>query len=492
MQRALRAIRQSSFALFLIALVAGLPNFINASWSHTAAATPTAQTRTRPLPVANSRAFVTYKAEGKVGCRDATSDEASALKRRAGQSRHIISPNRQIRSQSLSTESTGLQIVLRGTSQLENFPTAKAAFLNAAAAWEAVINTPITIVIDVDFGPTWFGERYDSGVLGQTDSQILGDSSIYSDVRSSLVGLAISDDRVNIYNQLPVAAVPTDIGTTTNVEAPSALWRALGFIDAVADPDAEQSDLGDPPAIGFNSAFTYDFSPTDGITSDQIDFDSVATHEIGHALGFDSNTGFKELERTAPVAVSVWDMFRFRPGTTLDAFTTATRILSSGGSQNYFDGSHELALSTGRPDGTGGDREQSSHWKDDRFTGVFIGIMDPTLADGTRETITDNDLAVLSTLGYTVSSVQNSILPTISNVSYNGRKLQIKGKRFAGDVQVEINGVIVTSALTFSVNSAGKKVQIKASQSALNLLSGTNQVRVISNGVASDAFAFSF
>src|SRR5215813_2240826 len=110
MQRALRTIRQSSFALFLIALVAGLPNFINASWSHTAAATPTAQTRTRPLPVANSHAFITYKDAGKVGCRDATSDEASALKRRAGQSMHVISPNRQVRTQSLSTESTGLQI----------------------------------------------------------------------------------------------------------------------------------------------------------------------------------------------------------------------------------------------------------------------------------------------------------------------------------------------------------------------------------------------
>lgn len=490
MQRAFRAIRQSSFALLLISLIAFLPTLAGASRSQAAAPAPTGQTRPRPLPVAQAHAFISYKSEGKVGCREATDDEASALKRRTGQARHIISPNRQIRSQSLATASTGLQIILRGTSQLENYPTAKAAFLNAAASWEAVINTPITVVIDVDFGPTWFGERYDTGVLGQTDSQVLGDSSIYRDVRDSLLGLAISDDRVGVYNLLPVSSVPTDIGTTTNVEAPSALWRALGFINAVADPDAEQNDLGDPPAIGFNSAYTYDFSPTDGITADQIDFDSVATHEIGHALGFDSNTGYKELVRNTPVAVSIWDLFRFRPGTTLASFTTASRILSSGGSQDYFDGSRELALSTGRPDGTGGDREQSSHWKDDRFTGLYIGIMDPTLADGTRETITDNDLAALSTFGYTVNGVQSDATPTITNITYNGRKMQIKGKKFNGDLQVEINGVVVTPALAFSVNSSGKKVQIKASQSALNLQSGTNQVRVISNGVASNTFAF--
>jgi len=492
MQCALRAIRQSSFALFLISLISLLPTLAGVGQSQAAAPVPTGQSRTRPLPVSRGHAFISYKSEGKVGCREATTDEASALKNRAGQTRHIISPNRQIRSQSLSTESTGLQIVLRGTAQLESYPTAKAAFLNAAASWEAVINSPITVVIDVDFGPTWFGERYDTGVLGQTDSQILGDNSIYSDVRNSLVGLAISDDRVGIYNQLPVSAVPTDIGTTTNVEAPSALWRALGFIDAVADPDGEQNDLGDPPAIGFNSAYTYDFSPTDGITSNQIDFDSVATHEIGHALGFDSNTGYTELERNAAVAVSVWDLFRFRPGTTLDSFATATRILSSGGSQRYFDGSRELALSTGRPDGTGGDREQSSHWKDDRLSGVFIGIMDPTLADGTRETITDNDLAVLSTIGYTINSVQSTTTPTVTSVSFNGRKMQIKGKKFTGDLQVEINGLVVAPALTLSVNSAGKKVQIKANQSALNLQSGTNQVRVITSAGASNTFAFTF
>ena len=41
-------------------------------------------------------------------------------------------------------------------------PTAKAAFTAAAAKWEALIQNPITVVIDVDFGTTHFGEPFGS------------------------------------------------------------------------------------------------------------------------------------------------------------------------------------------------------------------------------------------------------------------------------------------------------------------------------------------
>ena len=494
MQRTSRSIRQSSLSLFLISVISFLTTFASVPVSHAGAGNPggplvAQQNRTLPLPVARSHAFINYRADGAVACRQASDDEATALKRRDSQSLHVISSGRQTRSTNLSTESVGLQIVLRATSQLENFPAAKAAFLNAAAMWESLINTPITVVVDVDFGPTWFGERYDDDVLGQTDSQVLGDNSIYSQVRDSLVGLAVSDERVGVYSQLPVSSVPTDIGSTSYVLAPSALWRALGFINAVADPTSEQSDLGSPPAVGFNSDFNYDFDPSNGVDSDKIDFDSVAVHEIGHVLGFDSNTGYRELDRSLPVAVSVWDLFRFRPGATLDRFSTAQRVLSSGGSQDYFDGSRELALSTGRPDGTGGDREQASHWKDDRLTGTYIGIMDPTLADGARDEITENDLAVLSSIGYTVSADQTAPdAPTITKISFNGKKLKVVGKGFVGQVQLEINGQVIASTIEMKINSSGKKIQIKASQSELSLNGGTNQVQVISNGVRSNAF----
>lgn len=446
------------------------------------------QSPARPAPVTQSRAFVNYRSEGKVGCREATATEVQTMKRRTGESLHYITVNRSSNNTAVTAESTGLQIVLRATSQLENYPTAKAAFLNAAAHWQSLISTPITVVVDVDFGPTWFGESYDADVLGQTDSQTLGDNSIYQDVRSSLIGLGLNDDRATLYNELPQSAVPTDIGSTSYVLAPSALWRALGFLDPVADPAGEKNDLGDPPAVGFNSAFNYDFDPSDGVASNKIDFDSVATHELGHVLGFDSNTGYRELDRTLPVAVTIWDIFRFRPGATLGAFATGQRILSSGGSQDFFDGSREVALSTGRPDGTGGDREQSSHWKDDFYTGQYVGIMDPTLADGERDEITDNDIAALKSFGYTVNaSGVAPDAPTITGVSYSGKKLTIKGTGFSAQVTLLINGLTINPPNGINLVGSGK-IKIKANRSTLNLQSGSNEVQIINNGVNSNAF----
>jgi hypothetical protein len=493
MQSAASSAKLLSISLFMISLISLLPSVgggLSKGGATTAPPGPIVlQRHASPRPVSDARAFINYKSSGTVGCREAGEREAQALRARAPGSLKVISPDRPSRSQSLSAQSTGLQIVLRGTTQLENFPAAKAAFLNAAVTWEALIETPITVVIDVDFGPTWFGERYDTNVLGQTDSQVLGDSGIYPEVRDSLVGLALNDDRTGIYSQLPLSAVPTDIGSTNYVLAPSALWRALGFIEPIADPSTEQSDLGSPPATGFNSAFSYDFDPSDGVDSDKIDFDSVAVHEMGHVLGFDSNAGYRELVPSSPVAVSIWDFFRFRPGVTLDTLSTAQRILSSGGSQDFFDGTREVALSTGRPDGTGGDREQASHWKDDRLTGQYIGTMDPTLADGQRDIITETDRAALRSFGYIV--VQPAAdAPIVSGASVSGKKLTIKGTGFVGVVEVVINGLPVPSTVAIAVNDSTKKIKIKASQTDLNLQSGTNQVQVIVNGVRSNIFTF--
>src|SRR5262245_29867538 len=309
MESATEWTRWLSIAFFVIAMASLTPQFGSAAAMRTPVRSTVqiGQNHTRPKPVPGSRAFISYRAESSVGCREASEEEVKAIKERSREALHIISSDRRNRTQSVTAESAGLQIILRGTDQLANFPAAKAGFLNAAATWEALIGTPITVVIDVDFGSRWFGERFGSNVLGQTDSQVLGDNSIYPELRDSLLGVASIDEQVQVYNKLPSFAVPTDIGTTSYVLAPSALWRTLGFINLVADPASEEADLGDPPATGFNSAFDYDFDPSDGVDSDKIDFDSVATHEIGHVLGFDSNTGYRELVPSSPVAVSIWD-----------------------------------------------------------------------------------------------------------------------------------------------------------------------------------------
>lgn len=364
---------------------------------------------------------VLYEDGGQIRARQATREEALAMQQR--DSRVRLAPLNPTDYDKAQQQQTGLRIILRGTPQLDQFPQARAAFLRAAARWEAVIQTPITMVIDVDYGPTRFGQPFPNNIIGSTNSQQVGSPTLYPLVRSRLIETASSAEEAALYNALPNNTVITDLGATAAILCPTAPLRAIGLLPAAADPDGERQQLGNPPAIGFNSAYTYDFDPSDGIDPDKRDFDAAAVHEIGHALGFTSNVGIQELEPTAPLVLSIWDLFRFRPGTTPGTFTGAPRLCSSGGEHVFFAGGRDVPLSTGRPDGTGGDNRQSSHWKDNVYINQYIGIMDPTLAAGDREEITDNDLLALDAFGYRVnrSGPPNSnVVPLTSGVPVTG------------------------------------------------------------------------
>jgi hypothetical protein len=305
--------------------------------------------------------------------------------------------------------SAGLRIVLHGTTQLNQNLQAKNAFIVAANRWEAVIANPITVVIDVDFGPTFFGEPYpDPDILGATGSS--STTGPYTDLRQRLVNGASTNSELELYNALPASSVPIELNgslsSVTNARVTKANGRALGIVPDISNPDSLILGQGDA-GIGFNSAFPFDFNPDDGISSGLTDFDSVATHEIGHALGFTTNSG----AASGSSAVAVWDLFRFRPSAaTLATFATTPRVMSIGGSQSYFNnqlstfGTFELALSTGGPNGNSvtGDGRQSSHWRDDSLvsTAQYIGIMDPTIDDGLRRTLSENDLKAIDLFGY--------------------------------------------------------------------------------------------
>jgi len=204
------------------------------------------------------------------------------------------------------------------------------------------------------------------------------------------------------YERLPEGSVMTDIGPTSNLFMPTSVQRALGLNDAHADPELEQDRFGPPPSIGFNSAFHWDFDPEDGIDTNKQDFVGAAIHEIGHVLGFVSTVGYQELAPTFPVSLTTWDINRLIPGAGAD-FTNAPRLLVSGGDHVHYSMEGELALSTGRPDGSGGDGNQASHWKDDGYTDEYIGIMDPTEPNGVVMTITDQDIRALDLMGYAVN-----------------------------------------------------------------------------------------
>jgi hypothetical protein len=340
-----------------------------------------------PLP--EHGAFVVREADGTMSCAAASREEAARINARPNVPLAVFGEDR-VRA------AAGLNIVLRGTTQLDANPEAKAAFERAAGIWESRIANPITVFVDVDFGTTRFGEEFGEDTIASASSDVRGGGEgLYAEVRGLMLTHADNAGEAAIYGLLPLGAIPTDVGDTTGVASPSILFRAIDGLPPVAAPEDSA------PSIGFNSKFLYDFDPSNGISPGRKDFEGVVVHEIGHMLGFISRVGSIELGSTIN-APSILDFFRFRPGINSGGFGTAQRIQSSGGEQVFFAGGEVLAFSTGRPDGTGGDEEQASHWKDDAITGVRIGIMDPTLSSGTRTELTDNDLAAFAMMGFAI------------------------------------------------------------------------------------------
>ena len=391
------------------------------------------------------RGFVLYgDGNGVAGCRETSPSETMLMKRgQEAQKFHVLNRPEASRQQ------TGLRIILRGTDQLEENQQAKQAFFNAAARWEAVIQTPITMVLDVDYGPTRFGVPFGSGVIGSTFTS--DTTVIYSELRKRLIAGAIGTTDEAIYRALPEDALPTEIGPATRIELPVTVARAVGLA-----PIAASETGGGAPSIGFNSNFNFDFSPENGIGSGQTDFDAVTVHEIGHALGFTSNVGLTELTGGTVPVPTIWDLYRFGNEITLSEFTSAERLQLTGGTQILFSGNDlkGLSLSTGAPNASGGDRRQASHWKDDSILGRRIGIMDPTLGSGDRSVITDNDLRALDLMGYRMAGQTggDTVPPAVSIVSPNGGETVFVGQQSTITWTSSDNGLIVSQDIALSTD----------------------------------------
>ncbi|MCA1613051.1 MAG: NF038122 family metalloprotease [Acidobacteria bacterium] len=289
--------------------------------------------------------YVLYQTpSGETGCRAATPAEIENIRRGGGDEGAGL---RQInhlggKGAAGTNASAGLIILLRGTAQLEANAAAKAAFIAAAAKWESIISSPITVTIDVDYGTTFFGTAYSSAnTLGATSSG--GFLVDYSRVRQQLINRApAGSEEAALLGSLPASSLPTDIGSIPSVFVPPSVMRALGL--------SFNESTAPVPRIGFNSNFAFDFDPSNGVTFNQTDFDSVAVHEIGHALGFNSQVGARELDSTRPLMATVWDFYRFRPGVgNPGSFSAAQRVMTSGTTAAdphvHFSSGPELALS---------------------------------------------------------------------------------------------------------------------------------------------------
>lgn len=309
-------------------------------------------------------------------------------------------------NQNAVASSGGLNIVLNAGSQLQSNAAALAAFERAAANWESVIGDEITVYINADLDNTLA-----SNVIGSASSATA--TGPYSSIRNALVTDAANetDDRIVLY--LPNASglrfpsdqidLPNGFSAASSVALNRANAKAIGLIS----PTSTTSD----GSITFNSNFSFDFDNSNGVSGGQIDFETVATHEIGHILGFVSEVDVLDQNLRTSAFLRPVDFFRFENNTandpeTEEQFQNADRYLQPGGDAIFdgvtrlFEVESEFRLSTGT---VSGDGRQASHFKDDAITGTNLGVMDPTISRQTITPIRNADLRVYDLIGYEIA-----------------------------------------------------------------------------------------
>jgi hypothetical protein len=108
--------------------------------------------------------------------------------------------------------------------------------------------------------------------------------------------------------------------------------------------------------------------------------------------------------------------------------------------------------------------------------------MDPDIAPGERQTISDNDLKVLNRIGYGAEQADEGG-PKLKRVTFNGSRLTIKGSGLTREVQIVVNFVVVPP---LAIKGNSKKLKINGTQAEFNLRSGANIVQVIRDGLRSN------
>ena len=293
-------------------------------------------------------------------------------------------------------------------------PLAIAGFQAAGARWSALFTDNVTININIGFS------ALGSGILASAGST--QDNYTYTSVRSALITDASTVDDALAISHLPNNNGGTSFGVMINrtSDNPNGANSATPYLDttganttSVYMSNANAKALGliagnavaSDASISFSSSFSWDFDPGDGIAAGLYDFVGIATHELGHSLGFISgvdildgnSSGFPD---NAFDFVSTLDLYR-RSALSVANGGDNTLEWTAGNSGAYFSldgGVTNLALfSTGR---FLGDGRQASHWKDN----LGIGVMDPTAATGELLSITARDIQGFDVIGWTLSS----------------------------------------------------------------------------------------
>ncbi len=272
-----------------------------------------------------------------------------------------------------------------------NAASVPAAALPAIATVETYIEGLFADVVTFQINVSY--ANLGGGVLGATGSNYVFPS--YTTVRNGLINGMDGDDSIQAF-------LPAGSACPVRYNGSSDTITNEFFIDVTrANYKATVGSASNLAAgMTFNTAFSWDYDPSNGISGGTTDFQSVLVHEVIHAMGFTS--GVDDQCFNGSNAMEMMDIFRFSgvdgccdydPDTVME-FQTAPRIGScdNPNNQHYTDlGTLEYQMEDGNP------------WQASHFDESVNAIMDPNIASGQSfwpNFMRTPDLTVLDAIGW--------------------------------------------------------------------------------------------
>lgn len=293
----------------------------------------------------------------------------------------------------------------------------RSVFWAAGDAWSKQLTDDVTVNIFVDYGtlptnvlagtrPAMIQKPYSEFLAGLSQDKSTQDntkyiSQDYDDARA----LSKLQNSTNFrYLRKNSSATETVIGDTISLTRANA--KALGLI-AQNSPDYSNVDA----SIRVSNTTSWHYYnllvPVPPI--DRYDLLTVATHEIGHVLGFVTGVDAFELNQNLKY-VTPMDMFRYSK----QSRTAGIPDWTSG--ETYFSlesGDHPLAYFS---HGVKVDGFQAGHWE----YGESHGTMDPLLSKGERWEISELDWQLLDVIGWDYGSqLYKNMATVMQGINWN-------------------------------------------------------------------------